>query len=278
MSEPTSRPGATRLLQLEVPDTELDAELAADLLWRCGTSAVEERPGRPGRRVLVGDADEPRVRAGLAEGWTLAALEVDDHSWRDQWRAWAAPSRVGRVVVQPAWLPAAPRRDGDVVVVLDPGQAFGDGRHPSTRLALGALAAHLRPGATVLDAGSGSGVLAVAARLLGAGRTLAVDIAPAARAATAANAAANGVEVEIGDDLAAVQGTWDVVLANIGAAALVGLAPVLGPLVAPGGVLVLSGLLEHQAGDVVAAYHGFAPVGPAAVEDGWAAPVLRRRG
>jgi ribosomal protein L11 methyltransferase len=266
-----------RLVHLEVPAA--DADLAADVLWSCGAGAVEERAAPGGRALLVGDGDATAVAAaaGAHEGWTATVAEVRDADWRDQWRAWAAPSRVGRVVVQPAWLARGEDvRAGDVVVTLDPGRAFGDGRHPSTRLALAALAARLQPGGSVLDAGSGSGVLAVAAALLGAGRVLAVDIAPAARAATAANAAANGVAVEVGDDLHAVEGVWDVVLANIGAAALVALAPVLAPRVAPGGVLVLSGLLVGQAPAVVRAYDALALAGAPAVEAGWAAPVLRR--
>ncbi|MEO7430245.1 MAG: 50S ribosomal protein L11 methyltransferase, partial [Acidimicrobiales bacterium] len=198
----------------------------------------------------------------------------------DGWRAWAAPVRAGRrVVLHPAWLP----RDGaedDLVVLLDPGRTFGSGSHPSTRLVVAALEAHCGPGQRVLDVGTGSGVLAVVAALLGAARVDAIDIEAAAPAVVRANAEANGVRERVTAStmpLSEVTGTFDLVLANIGAGVLRGLANELSARVAPGGLLVLSGLLEDQADAVVAGFVDLTELTRAA-EDGWVAVVLRAPG
>ena len=115
------------------------------------------------------------------------------------------------------------------MVLIDPGRAFGSGSHPSTLLALAALEALVLPGSTVLDVGCGSGVLAVAAARLGAGRVVAIDIDPAAHEATLDNAARNGVAVEVSaTPLGEVAGRFDVVVANLLAPTLVELAAPLG--------------------------------------------------
>jgi ribosomal protein L11 methyltransferase len=241
-----------------------DAELAADLLLSAGATAVEERADGD-RMILIADPDRTRLPA-LDAGWVARWVPVDD-SVLDTWRDWAEPVRAGRIVVHPAWLPPQEQRDGDIVIVVDPGRAFGSGSHPSTRLALAALERHVRPGDTVLDVGCGSGVLAIAAALLGASRVHAVDIDPLAIVVTAANAARNGVTVHTRTAPA------DLVVANIGAAALTELAPTI-----DGATVVLSGLLAEQADAVVAAYvdAGYDEI-ERPQEDGWVAPVLHRR-
>ncbi|MDZ4277891.1 MAG: 50S ribosomal protein L11 methyltransferase, partial [Dehalococcoidia bacterium] len=123
----------------------------------------------------------------------LRTRTVRDASWADAWKRHFPVLRVGRrVVIRPSWRRYRPRGD-DVVVELDPGQAFGTGQHPTTRMCLEALEERLQPGATVLDVGSGSGVLAIAAALLGAAQVDAVDIDPAAVRATEGNSGRNGV-------------------------------------------------------------------------------------
>lgn len=273
------------LVRLRPAPDEVEDALAA--LWSLGPGAVEERDGE----LLAGFGDEVAARvaaAALAARWAVSVEPTPDPAdWRDRWRAFAAPVVVGRVTVVPAWLDgsdphvptaagsAAERRAGDVVVRLDPGEAFGSGSHPTTRLALAALPRAVRPGASVLDLGSGSGVLAVAAAVLGAGRAVAVDIDPEARRATAENAARNGVTVEVidladvqaapGGDDAAAGPPFDVVVANIGAGALVDLASTVAPL---GRRLLLTGILAGAADRVRAAYPDH--YGEAVdEEDGW---------
>jgi ribosomal protein L11 methyltransferase len=259
-----------RWVEVELGPGDVDAGLVDELsgrLWSLGVVGIEERPlDGGGVRLVVGPAhDDPA--AVLAElttlregdrwgGLRVRALASDEEPWLDEWRAHAEVVRVGRFVVQPAWLAAAPTRPGDVVVVLDPGRAFGHGAHPTTRQALAALERLVSAGTSALDVGCGSGVLSLAAAALGA-RVVAVDVAGDAVAATRANAERNGVAafVEVSDTpVGAVRGRFDVVVANIGAATLVELAGALTARTAPGGVVVLAGVLAQRRDEVLAAY------------------------
>jgi ribosomal protein L11 methyltransferase len=193
-------------------------------------------------------------------------LVVTDTSWQDAWKAHAGIVEIGPVVLVPAWR---------TTVVLDPGTSFGSGSHPSTRLCIGALV-DLAPGASVLDVGCGSGVLSIVAMKLGAASAVAIDVATEAIVATRENAARNGVEIDARHTLIDdVDGTFDVVVANIGLGVLRTMAAELSTRV--GGWLVLAGLLDEQVPEAVAAYaaHGLALVGVEG-EDGWSAPRMRR--
>jgi ribosomal protein L11 methyltransferase len=171
---------------------------------------------------------------------------------------------VGRVFLRPSWVDAPPP-PGAAEIVLDPGMAFGTGSHPTTALCLAAIDAFLgrRPGASVLDVGTGSGLLAIAARRLGAPRVAANDVDPVALAVAAENAARNGVELDLTlDPPAAIPGAFDLVVANILANVLVELAPELARRAAPGGEVVLAGILVPQEEEVARAFvaEGLAPL------------------
>jgi ribosomal protein L11 methyltransferase len=154
--------------------------------------------------------------------------------------------------IVPTW--HEPPESQAINIRLDPGQAFGTGSHPTTRLCLQWLAAH-RPQGKVLDYGCGSGILAIAARLLGAQRVIGVDLDPAAVMTADANAEANHVEALFGlPDLVEAQEQFDVVIANILTRPLIALAPLLIARLAPGGQLVLSGILDRQVEEVAQAY------------------------
>jgi ribosomal protein L11 methyltransferase len=255
----------TYSLTLELPLAA--AEGAASDLFDAGASGVELRDGEgtpmPGTRlpapgnalVVAWFPDEASARAASAEhGGDLA--EVADEDWGEGWKKDFRPLDVGRVRVRPSWI-SEPPPPGAVEVVLDPGMAFGTGGHPTTSLCLGALSDLLsaRPGASVLDVGTGSGILAIAARKLGAGRVAANDDDPKAVEVARENAAANGAEVEISRAPARrIAGTFDVVVANILANTLVALAPELAEKVSPGGVVLLSGILAPQEDEVRSAY------------------------
>ena len=274
-----------RVVQVEVGRAE--AELAADVLWRAGPSAVGEVDLADGRVRLTADPADPLGELPPSAVVTELELDGDDHL--DAWRAWAAPVRAGRrIVLHPAWLPIAeaivtntttadPRAHGDITILLDPGRSFGSGSHPTTRLVLELLEDEVHAGARVLDVGAGSGVLSVAAALLGAAGVCALDIDAAAVEATGANAAANGVAglIEVSDrPLAEVEGRFDLVLANIGVRVITEMAPDLRAHVAPGGALVLSGLLADQLDPVLACFPGLTEVARRH-EDGWVASLLR---
>lgn len=268
---------------VEVEASAVDAEMAADVLWQANPSAVGEQELEGARVLLTADVAELEPLDRLPSGCVVRVLELDGDAYLDAWRAWAQPVRAGRrVVLHPAWLPVlAPGSVGaadDIVVRLDPGRAFGSGSHPSTRLVIAAVEDQVRPGDRVLDVGTGSGVLSVVACLLGAVSAVAVDIDPAAVEATRGNATANGVadRVDVSTtDVAAVQGRFDLVVANIGAGVLRDLADVITERVAEDGVLVLAGLLADQADEVVAAYPILQEVARR-TEDGWTAVVLTR--
>jgi ribosomal protein L11 methyltransferase len=251
---------------------ELPAGLAEDraaLLVEAGATGVElreegvvpmpgeRRPG-PGRALLVAwfDGRAAAERAAARAGVDGLVAEVPDEDWGEAWKAGLAPISVGRLFVRPSWIDAAPP-PGAAEVVLDPGMAFGTGTHPTTSLCLRALSDLLgeRPGATVLDVGTGSGLLAIAAARLGAGRVAGTDVDPVAVAVARENAARNGVEVELsGAPVPALRGPFDLVVANILANTLRELAPGIAAQVAPGGTLLLSGLLAGQEEEVREAY------------------------
>jgi ribosomal protein L11 methyltransferase len=237
------------------PVTRLNALFPGGIDATAALAAVGEALGKP------------------VPSYTLQA--VPDLDWVRLTQAQFAPIRVcARLWVVPSWCDIAD--PAAINLRLDPGLAFGTGSHPTTRLCLQWLSDNLRPGATVLDYGCGSGILAIAAARLGAANVAGVDIDERAIAASRANAALNGVTIEFGPPdtpLAAV----DVLLANILAGPLRVLAPLLASRVRPGGQIVLSGLLEPQADIVAAAYERWFNIDVCGREEGWLALAGMRR-
>jgi ribosomal protein L11 methyltransferase len=274
---PSDGPSVTVAPVVRVAVDEREAELASDELWRLGATAIEERPSQ----LVAGFADPESATTAavaLARRWPVEAVDADAELQvaLDAWRKHAGPVRAGtRLVVVPTWLPHdGIGGHGDVVLRIDPGRAFGSGSHASTRAALAATERLVTRGVTVLDVGSGSGVLAIAAAVLGALRVVAVDIDAEARRATTANAFVNGVHFGVHASIDDVAGEFDVVLANIGAETLIDLADRLAGHVAPGGALVLAGLLARKWAPVVAAFPKMAVARVAELE-GWSTVVLR---
>jgi ribosomal protein L11 methyltransferase len=185
-----------------------------------------------------------------------------EEDWANAWKEHYRPVRAGRrVVVRPPWQEYAPI-EGDVVVVLDPGMAFGTGTHPTTRLCLTALEDELKPGDAVFDVGTGSGILAIAAALLGASRVDGVDVEPVSVRQASENVERNGVGDRVriaagsADAAGVFGGTYDLVLANIIARILIEIALELVAAVKPGGTLILSGIIEPKEQDVVTTFRG----------------------
>jgi ribosomal protein L11 methyltransferase len=199
-----------------------------------------------------------------------AIMPVDDCDWVRLTQAQFGPIEVlPDFWIVPTWsdAPAAARK----LIRLDPGMAFGSGTHPTTRMCLRWIAATAKrgsPWARVLDYGCGSGVLAIAAGLFGAGVVEAVDIDAAAVEATQANATSNGVQVQAGQP-DQVAGRYSLIVANILATPLKLLAPVLAAHLAHDGDLVLSGILERQADELRDAYAPWLALEVAAFDDGW---------
>ena len=226
------------------------------------------------------DADGLLARAAALAGRDVPdanTWQVPDQDWVRATQAQFHPIRIeDDLWIVPTWR-TAPRADA-TNIALDPGLAFGTGAHPSTRLCLSWLRQHVTRGASVLDYGCGSGILAIAASKLGAQRVVGVDIDAQAISASAANARLNGVDAAFADVDALQSGaTFDIVVANILANPLRVLAPALCQRVAPGGAIALAGILVAQAQDVVDAYARWVPLRAWRVDDDWVLLAGRRR-
>lgn len=224
--------------------------------------------------LFEGDTDaaalEQRVQL-LTNGLVYEVERLEDQEWERSWMDNFQPMRFGqRLWIVPSWH-EAPEPEA-VNLLLDPGLAFGTGTHPTTSLCLQWLDGEPVQGLQVLDFGCGSGILAIAALLLGAERAVGTDIDVQALEASRENANRNGIDparfpLYLPADLPTEQA--DVVVANILAGPLVGLAEQITRLTRIGGRLALSGILAEQAEDVRAAYAGCFDLEPTAILDGW---------
>ena len=280
------------LLELEAAE----AEALMDALLDCGALSVSAEDARAGTQAETPLFDEPE---STARGWPMLRLtallessrdagellsracvaagigsipgyaveQVEEQDWVSKTRSQFAPICISSGLwIVPSWHQAPD--PAAVNIVLDPGIAFGTGSHPTTRLCLTWLEGELRGGETVLDYGCGSGILAIAARKLGAGRAVGIDIDPDALAAARENALRNAVACEFVDARFPLELQADVVVANILANPLRLLAGALAAYTAPAGRIALSGILQHQQTDVADAYP-WIDFDPVAREDGW---------
>ncbi len=267
-------------LSVSVEDSDADTDAEQALFGEPGMPPPSAGWRRSTLKALFESEDAASEAATLllAQDWanepgsavSLTALEeVQDQDWVRLTQSQFDPVEITPTFwIVPTWHepPAGAQR----VIRLDPGMAFGTGTHPTTRMCLGWIAAHEADvaGRRVLDYGCGSGILAIGAAMHGASAIDAVDIDPAAISTTAQNAADNGVTLRSGaPDMAA--GEYPLVLANILATPLKMLAPLLCGHVAPGGHLVLAGILDRQADELKAAYAPWIALDVANTVDGW---------
>jgi len=269
-------------VELSVQAEAEAVESVVELLSRLGHGggvAIEEplldsaEPGRvemdPSKLVtvksyLLDDEQLPHKIAQAEEGlWHLSQIRrieplkvarIAEKDWAEAWKEFFHVQRIGaRVVVKPTWRDYQPA-EGDVVLEMDPGMAFGTGQHPTTRMCVLACERLVRPGMRVLDVGTGSGILSLAAARLGAESVIAVDTDPVAVESARRNVDMNGladrIEVRQGS-VELVQGeSFDLVLANIIAAAIIELARPLADALSPNGRLVASGIIAEREMDV----------------------------
>jgi ribosomal protein L11 methyltransferase len=288
-------------LVLRLPESLVEAvsEALVDELDALSVSVADADAGTAAEQALFGEPGMPAPKEGWqrsdltalfeteatateaatllrAQDWAadmavLALRPVADQDWVRLTQSQFAPVEITPSFwIVPSWHDAPPA--AEKIIRLDPGLAFGTGTHPTTRMCLRWTAQHaaaLAPGWTrTLDYGCGSGILAIGAALHGAQGIDAVDIDAAAVTATEANAQANGVQLTAGLPERA-SGTYPLVLANILATPLKLLAPLLAGHVAPGGHLVLAGILDRQADELKAAYAPWLALEVADTEDGW---------
>ncbi len=201
---------------------------------------------------------------------------VEDKDWVREWMDNFKPISFGeKLWICPSW--HTPPQANAINIMLDPGLAFGTGTHPTTALCLNWLDQAALKEKTVIDYGCGSGILAIAAALLGAQKVIGVDTDPQALEATQANAKRNGVEIDtyLPDDCPAI--SCDVLLANILAGPLQSLVERLATLCKPSASIVLSGILDEQAADVSQHYQPWFDMQPAVLKDEWVRIVGQRR-
>ncbi|MEO8409056.1 MAG: 50S ribosomal protein L11 methyltransferase [Propionivibrio sp.] len=275
-----------------------DALLAAGALSAtiedadAGTSAETPQFGEPGSLATPG-WDRSRVvvlletgtnvgelvancceLAGIGSTPAFTQIAIAEQNWVQLTQAQFDPIRVSeRLWIVPSWH-QAPDPDA-IVLVLDPGMAFGTGSHPTTRLCLEWLERTVSAGASILDYGCGSGILAIAAAKFGAREVLGVDIDRQAVRAATSNAERNEVSARFADSADQITGqfgtfgTFDIVVANILSNPLKALAPAIAAHVCPGGHLALSGILAAQADELIACYAPYLTLHVADTREGW---------
>jgi ribosomal protein L11 methyltransferase len=244
------------------------------------------------------DGTEEEARQRISEGlWHFSSIgahfvgnletkSVNEEDWANAWKEHFHVTQIGkRIIIRPSWREYTPK-DEEVVITLDPGMAFGTGLHPTTRLCLEEVERRIRPGMRVLDVGTGSGILALAAAKLGAEHVYAIDNSSVAVESARENAALNGqserIEVVLGtlDEETALRmaGQYDLALANIIAHVIGSIAPQLAQVLAPDGLLVASGIIEARRQDAEAPLlaAGLELVEQRMIED-WMVLVLRKR-
>jgi ribosomal protein L11 methyltransferase len=284
-------PGSWVAVRVDVAADAADA--VGNFLFESGAPAVLVRddaaPGRAALEATVRAADAAGVVAAVGRYLaSLAAMMVDvpagtlttapvaDVDWAAEARTHHRPVAVGRrLLVAPPW--QVPPAAGRLVLVLEPGMAFGTGQHGSTRGCLEAIEALVDAGnvATALDVGTGSGLLAMALARLGVARVVALDVDAAVLPIARANLGDGGGVRLLAGTVRAVRGRFDLVVANLLADVLVAAAEDLAAVVGPAGALVVSGLLAEQAPAVERAFGGFHRAG-AYVVDGWTTLTLVR--
>jgi len=284
-----------RWLEIAVPAHVEAVEAVSEILSRVGYNGIAvEVPLEPGRgpdhtvkAYLIDDADAfakvsdvrdalGHLQAfGLGPIGELAARRIDDRDWLESWKADFVPIRIGAFLVRPTWSKVA---DNAIELVLDPGMAFGTGLHPTTHQCLEALSTLPLEGRSVLDVGTGSGILAIAAAKRGASPVVAVDTDPLAVDAARENAVGNGVAIPVGEGSAAdVPGRFDVVVANIVSPVLQRIAPHLAARLTSGSTLLVAGISAPAETATLEAFaHVRLSVLDRTLRDDWVALALRR--
>ena len=212
-------------------------------------------------RLMTIESELSRIR-GLDLGMDLGKLETRTHSvaeedWTESWKKAFKPFRLGQhMVIKPSW-ETIETEPGDHIIEIDPGMAFGTGTHETTGMCVELVEKYVKPGDTAIDIGTGTGILAIAAAHMGASRVLATDLDAVAVRVARENVKNNGfegtIEMRCGDLLEVVDEQADVVIANIIADVIIGLAAPVKPHVADGGVFICSGIAVNRLEDVLAA-------------------------
>lgn len=214
-----------------------------------------------------------KVRDGLKElsgyvsigSGSIEVSETEDEDWINNWKEFFKPFRVDdTIVIKPTWEELTERREDDIVIEIDPGISFGTGAHETTKLCIMAIKKYLKPDSVILDAGSGSGILSIIAKKLGAKEVLGIDIDPSATKSALENASVNELTIEEGyldfvtgniieDDGVRThigKEKYDIVVANILADVIIPLSNVIGENLKPEGIFICSGIINTKENEV----------------------------
>jgi len=191
----------------------------------------------------------PEYGLEIGEG-SVEISEVDDSDWADSWKKYYKPTKIGdRIVIKPTWEEYS-KTEGELVIELDPGMAFGTGTHETTSMCIRALEEYVTPDKTVFDIGCGSGILSIVAAKLGAHRVIGGDFDEVAVKVANENVALNGVEgvvdIRLGNLLEVVEGSADIVVANIIADVIIMLSKDVPKIIKPGGIFISSGIIHEK--------------------------------
>ena len=221
---------------------------------------IEDLQGNPYVCFYLQEGEEDPAAMDIAKGFDFTLTHVDDEDWLHKWEEYFMPTKISeRFVVKPAWRQYEPK-DGEDVITIDPGLAFGTGTHATTFLTLRLMEKYLQPGDDVLDVGSGSGILSIGAVKLGASRIWAVDLFDDAVQSTKKNAALNGCEDKIeafqGDLTKGLDVKADLVCANLMADLVKMLSKDVAKHLKGRGIYISSGILDEKEEDVAGAIKG----------------------
>jgi ribosomal protein L11 methyltransferase len=272
--------------RLDVHCPPNDGDLVAGWLVHETGQGVEQPAPDHVVAVLASRAEARRLARDLTSrfpGVNAPMTAITNVDWSTRWREGIAPRTFGRLTLAPSWIPAPPP-PGGTAVIIDPGAAFGSGEHGSTRGALTLLERWLQPGGLMLDFGSGSGILVIAAAALGASHAVGIDIDPGAQAVAEANAVLNGVAERTtfltgdAEGLGPLAGPASMVCSNILCDANVRLLPTVRRALTAGGVAILAGMERDESSLLLPALgvHRLEPLDE--IEDaGWWSVAVRPR-
>jgi len=267
-------------VELTVHTSAPAEDAVANILIEEGSGGVvlSEQPGksRPTRAAQayfpLDDELEPRLLRVKARIHDLRSFgldpsparliirQVEERDWAEAWKKFFKPIVIGDIVVRPSWETFEPVSPGQIILELDPGMAFGTGTHATTQLCLELLQKYVRPGDRVLDIGTGSGILSIAAAMLGASRVVGLDVDQLAVSVARENIRRNGVADRVsiyrGDSLESLRFRPNVVAANILANTVIAFAPAVAEMLAEGGVYITSGIVNERKAEVAGSLTG----------------------
>ncbi|MBE6548600.1 MAG: 50S ribosomal protein L11 methyltransferase [Ruminococcaceae bacterium] len=225
-----------------------------------------------------------RLAANSFDDATVEVVGVCEEDWANSWKAYYKPFKIGKIVIVPAW-EKYEAQDGEIIVTMDPGMAFGTGTHETTRLIIGLLQKYVKTGDSLLDVGTGSGILAICGAKLGAGECYAYDIDPMSVRVANENIKDSGLEGKIicaQSDLLKqaykMAGGYDIVCANIVADIIIRMTPDVSDFMNEKTILLASGIISERCDDVVKCFeqNGFKIV-EKAEDNGWCALAVKLR-